>query len=162
MQVSEIINEEPVGMLKRAGLGLKSKLGSVSAATKLDVAKDANQMKKDLKTWMDGSGIKAEDLSLDDLKSFLIQKGLPTDKVDDIFSNLRATGAGTYQTGAITNKEIDTIILKAVQQQFKSTGAGGRQSRYATSTTLSGLPTSLISSLRSLTPAQKAALRSIL
>jgi hypothetical protein len=175
MKINDIINEDeiserPVGAIRRAGLGLRSKLpGGSGARAKLDVGIDANEMKKDLQVWMDGSGISPKDLNLDDLKSFLTQKGLPNDKVDDIFSELRSTGSGSYRIGSLTNKEIDKILLKAVQQSFKSTGASGRKSRFAqraatppSSGSGAGVPSSISTAVSSLTPAQKAALKAML
>jgi hypothetical protein len=173
MKIHQIISEEndldedPVGMFRRGMRKIGAKLGNKSAQAKLDVGDDANQMKKDLKTWMAGSGIKKGQLSVADFKSFLTQKGLPTDQVDTLFSQIRQNPDGTARIGGMSNKEVDNILHKAVQQGFKSTGASGRKSKFAQRTSsgsgsTGGLPSSLTSAIASLTPAQKAALKGML
>lgn len=128
---NENLTEEPVGRLKRAGHKIGSKLGSRGSQAKLDVANDANEIKKNLKAWMDGSGIGEGQLSVDKFKRFLDQVGLPTDKIDNLFSDIRKNPDGTYKAGGMSNKEIDDILLKAVQQGFEMTGAAKQRSRFA-------------------------------
>jgi hypothetical protein len=161
------LNEAPVGGIRRFGQKVSAKLGSKGARAKLDVGDDANQMKQDLSTWMAGSGIKKGKLSVADFKSFLTQKGLPDDQVDTLFSQMRQNPDGTSRTGGMNNKEIDSILLKAVQKGFQATGASGRKSKFAQRTSsgsgsTGGLPSSLTSAISSLTPAQKAALKGML
>lgn len=126
----EVVNEKPMGMLKRAGLGIASKLGSAGAKAKLDVGTDANAMKKDLATWMAGSGIAKGQLQPDELINFLGQKGLPTGFVDKTLQGIRQAG-GTPDEAPLSNPEVDELLKKAVQSGFKSQGAGGRKSKFA-------------------------------
>lgn len=133
MKVFEIIsennvNEKPMGMLKRAGLGVMSKLGSKTAKAKLDVGKDANQTKKDLSVWMAGSGIKKGKLQPDQLKGFLRQKGLPTADVDRILGKSREAG-GRDENEPLSNPEVDEILKKVTQQGFQRSGAGDPKQR---------------------------------
>jgi hypothetical protein len=135
MKIHQIIsetelNEKPLGMLKRAGLGIASKLGSAGAKAQLDVGNDANAMKKDLAGWMAGSGIAKGTLSPDDFKNFLGQKGLSSDSVDaDLGQSRQASGRDPAEP--MSNPEVDELLKKAVQQGFKSQGAKGRQSKFA-------------------------------
>ena len=135
MKIHQIIsetelNEKPMGMLKRAGLGIASKLGSAGAKAQLDVGNDANAMKKDLAGWMAGSGIAKGTLSPDDFKNFLGQKGLSSDSVDaDLGQSRQASGRDPAEP--MSNPEVDELLKKAVQQGFKSQGAKGRQSKFA-------------------------------
>jgi hypothetical protein len=179
MKIHQIISEDqtvdeaPSGGISRLGQKVMSKLGSKSAQAKLDVGDDANQMKKDLAVWMSGSGLKKGQLSVADFKNFLGQKGLPSDQVDNLFSQMRQNPDGTSRVGGMSNKEIDSILHKAVQQGFKSRGASGTKSRYAQRTPSptpsgsgagggSGLPRSVTNAVNNLSPAQKAALKSML
>ena len=135
MKIHQIIsetelNEKPMGMLKRAGLGIASKLGSTGAKAQLDVGNDANAMKKDLASWMAGSGIAKGTLSPDDFKNFLGQKGLSADSVDADLGQSRAA-SGRDENEPMSNPEVDELLKKAVQQGFKSQGAKGRQSKFA-------------------------------
>jgi hypothetical protein len=135
MKIYDIINEEavtekPMGILKRAGLGIASKLGSAGAKAQLDVGKDANSMKKDLAAWMAGSGIAKGTLSPDDFKNFLGQKGLAANTVDtDLGQSRQASGRDPAEP--MSNPEVDELLKKAVQAGFKSQGAKGRQSKFA-------------------------------
>lgn len=174
MNIYEIISESnvdeaPIGMMKRAGLGIASKLGSKSAKAKLDVGTDANAMKKDLITWMAGSGIRKGTLSPDDFKNFLGQKGLPTTNVDaDLDQSRQASGRDENEP--LSTPEVDELLKKAVQQGFKSQGAKGRQSKFAQSnppmpplrTGSASLPNNLTTAINNLSPAQKAALKGML
>lgn len=165
------LNEAPMGMMKRAGLGIASKLGNKSARVKLDVGKDTNSMKKDLITWMAGSGIKKGTLSPDDFKNFLGQKGLPTKDVDAMLDQSRQAG-GRDEYEPMSNPEVDELLKKVIQQGFKNQGAKGRQSKFAQSTpqmppmgrggASGGLPNTITNAVSRLTPAQKAALKAML
>jgi len=130
MKVFEVISEKPMGLLKRAGLGLRSKLpGGASARAKLDVGTDANTMASELKRWMAGSGIKQ--ISPDDFKTFLSQKGLPTQFVDTELPGIRAQ-RGLPPNGPLSKKEVDQFLKRASQMGFKQQGAStGAQSRFS-------------------------------
>jgi hypothetical protein len=139
MKIHQIVSEDkniierPVGRLRRAGQAVGAKLGSKSSQAKLSVTDDANQMKKDLKVWMAGSKIKKGQLTLDDFKSFLTQKGLPTDSVDQLITQRRQS-SGADVGGPLRNSDVDSILGDVVAQGYKNTGARGKQSRFAQGT----------------------------
>jgi hypothetical protein len=174
MRINQIISEDfgldeaPFGLASKLGNKIASKLGSKSAKARLDVGGDANAMKKDLAVWMSGSGIAKGQLELDDFKSFLDQKGLPTAGVDAILNKIRMDRDGVDNGGPLTNPDVDNILKKVVQQGFKGQGAKGRQSRFAATPAGGGggtggaLPANITSALSTLTPAQKAALKGML
>lgn len=139
MKVFEVISEKPMGLLKRAGLGLRSKLpGGASARAKLDVGTDANAMAGELKRWMAGSGIKQ--ISPDDFKTFLGQKGLPSDFVDAELPGIRAQ-RGLPPNGPMSKKEVDQFLKRASQMGFKQQGAtSGVKSKFAQQTIPNPLP----------------------
>ena len=73
------VNEAPVGMFQKLGSKLQSKLpGEWGAAgkSKLNVGNEANRLKKDLVTFMSGSGIARGQLTPDQFAQFLDQVGL--------------------------------------------------------------------------------------
>lgn len=168
MKVTQIISEDesldeaPMGGLKKLGNKIASKVPGMRGAAnaRLDVGNDANQMKSDLKNWMSGSGIGRGKLSLEDFKNFLTQKGLPTNKVDDLFAQMRQNSDGTSRVGAMKNSEVDKIIQKAVQLGFKDRGASGTKSKFAQRPAASS--PNLKSIVAGLSPAQKTALKSML
>jgi hypothetical protein len=172
MKIKQIIDENaelierPIGRLARTGYKIGSKLGFQTSKAKLAVADDANEIKKNLQAWMAGSGIKKGELLVKNLKSFLNQVGLPTDQVDNLLSQLRQNPDGSFRTGSMTDKEVDTVIHKVVQLAFSHQGASGTKSRYAQRTPPSSgglnLPNSLTNAINNLSPAQKAALKSML
>lgn len=73
---SKKIDEAPVGMLKRAGLGIASKLGSTKASGALDTAATANGLKKAYDRYLGQTGQKP---SSETILAFLQSNGLPTD-----------------------------------------------------------------------------------
>jgi hypothetical protein len=91
-------------------------------------------MKKDLKVWMAGSKIKGGQLTLDDFKNFLNQKGLPTDSVDQLITQRRQSGGAEDVGGPLKNSDVDSILHDVVAQGYKNTGARGKQSRFAQGT----------------------------
>ena len=76
---SQQIDEAPVGMLKRAGLGIASKLGSNKAAGALDTGKIANGLKKAYDRYLGQTGQKPDS---DSIIAFLQSNGLPTDAAE--------------------------------------------------------------------------------
>ena len=70
------IDEAPVGMLKRAGLGIASKLGSTSAKGALDTATMANGLRKQFDYYLGQTGQKPNS---DAIIAFLSANGFPTD-----------------------------------------------------------------------------------
>jgi hypothetical protein len=81
---SNSLNEAPVGMLKRAGLGIASKLGSQGAGGKLDTANVANQLKKDFTRYVGTLWNRKPDAEL--LVQWLQSKGYPTDGVEKMLA----------------------------------------------------------------------------
>jgi hypothetical protein len=69
------VNEAPVGMLKRAGLGIQKAFGSTKAAGKLDTGKTANQLRKDFDNYIGKTGQAAEP---EVVISWLKSQGYPT------------------------------------------------------------------------------------
>lgn len=69
------VDEAPVGMLKRAGLGIASKLGSQTAKGALDAAAMANGLRKQFDYYLGQSGQKPNS---DALLAFLGANGFPT------------------------------------------------------------------------------------
>lgn len=76
---SKSINEAPVGMLKRAGMGLAAKLGSHTAAGGLETAKLANNLKNAYSKYLGKSRQKPNS---DNILAFLKSNGLPTDAAE--------------------------------------------------------------------------------
>jgi hypothetical protein len=69
------ITEAPVGLLKKAGLGIKKVFGSGKAAGELDTGNVANQLKKDYMMMLGKTGQEPEAASV---ITFLKSKGYPT------------------------------------------------------------------------------------
>lgn len=72
---SHELTEAPVGMLKRAGLGLASKLGSAKAAGALDTGAEANALRKAYDRYLGQTG---QTPNSDNILVFLSKNGLPT------------------------------------------------------------------------------------
>lgn len=87
---SKKVNEAPVGMLKRAGLGIASKLGSTRAAGALDTAEVANNLKKAFSRFLGQTGQKPNS---DSIIAFLQRNSLPTDGAEKAIQQA-AAGAG--------------------------------------------------------------------
>lgn len=134
---------------------------------KKDVKADISDMTSDLKTWMSGSRLK--NVTIDQFKSFLSQKGLDPTTVDDL-ANARTSGrTGIDPDAPMTSAEVKQYIGKAVAAGYQARGASGTRSRFAGSSAPaagggggSSLPSAITSALSSLTPAQKAALKGML
>jgi hypothetical protein len=81
MKISDIVcehsdlEEAPVGFLRRKGQTLGRYLGSQSAAGAEAVSTEANDLKRQLKKYMGGAGIKTGQLTIDQLETFLNQAG---------------------------------------------------------------------------------------
>jgi hypothetical protein len=100
---SKKINEAPVGMLKRAGLGIASKLGSTRAAGALDTAEVANNLKKAFSRFLGQTGQKPNS---DSIIAFLQRNGLPTDGAEKAIQQA-AAGAGIQMGPA---KDMSTTL----------------------------------------------------
>lgn len=91
------VDEAPVGMLKRAGLGIASKLGSTKASGALDMAKYANGLRKQFDFYLGQTDQKPNS---DALIAFLKTNGFPTAGAE---AAIKQAGieAGTAGTGEI-------------------------------------------------------------
>lgn len=159
MKVYEIIVEDkdleeaPAGMvqqgLRKVGSWAAKKVGMKQTAanldTKIDVGNEANRIKGELTQWLQGSGIKKDELELTDLLNFLDNAGFDRKNAVKIIkkharkdSNGQATLIANIQhsddsiSEAVDPKIIDNIIMDLVKLGFKKQ-AGGKQvrSKYA-------------------------------
>jgi hypothetical protein len=94
MKVTEIfesqqLTEKPMGLLKTAGLGVASALGSQSSKEKLEVGGRANHLRQKFNTYLNTSGQQA---TADALLTFLKQVGYPTDAASKIVNQQKDTG----------------------------------------------------------------------
>jgi len=97
------ISEAPVGMLKRAGLGIASKFGSSSAKGALDMAKYANGLRKQFDFYLGQTDQKPNS---DALIAFLKSNGFPTAGAEAALKQA-AMASGSAATGDIA-KELGT------------------------------------------------------
>lgn len=135
-----------------------------------DIKADIADMTSDLKTWMSGSGLR--NISIDDFKDFLSQKGLDAATADRIAADRTSGRTGTPPDAPLSSVEVKQYIDKAVRAGYKAQGAGLNKSRFARPSAAgsgnppansgSGLPNALTSMLTGLTAAQKAALKGML
>lgn len=133
-----------------------------------DIKSDIKAMASDLKVWMRGSGLK--NVTVDQFKDFLNQKGLPSNAVDTLDTDRAASGVP--DGSPMTSSEVNQYLEKAVRSAFQAQGAGSSKSRYAQQAPAqgqgggqsgaSGLPPSLSNAINNLTPQQKAALKALL
>jgi hypothetical protein len=126
---SKSLDEAPVGMLKRAGLGIASKLGSQGAGGKLDTANVANQLKKDFTRYVGTLWNRKPDAEL--LVQWLQSKGYPTDGVEKMLAPVAQTepadetppdqsGAGTPPEQGGTEPNYKELEKPAFQRQGKT------------------------------------------
>lgn len=98
MKLSEIIaeshelNEAPMGIIKKAGLGLASKFSS-KAAGKLSLGSEANNLRKDFDFWLGRTNQKA---TVNTLRQFLKQEGHPTDTAEQILKSLEQSSSPSF------------------------------------------------------------------
>ena len=102
MKVTEIfnsqqLNEKPMGLMKRAGLGVASALGRQSSGEKLEVGNRANFLRQKYNTYLNTSGQQA---TADSLLAFLKQVGYPTDAASKIVKAQPAQGQQGQQQQA--------------------------------------------------------------
>jgi len=97
------ISEAPVGMLKRAGLGIASKFGSSSAKGALDMAKYANGLRKQFDFYLGQTDQKPNSEAL---IAFLKSNGFPTAGAEAALKQA-AMASGSAATGDIA-KELGT------------------------------------------------------
>jgi len=131
MKLTEILSENhdldeaPMGALKRAGLGLSSKVSS-KASGKLASGKEANEIKKDYDFWLGSTNQKS---TADSLMQFLQREKYPVDKAKEIIAKM----PGDPQT-AMPKSTVDDIITTIAQSrvasgQTSSTSKSSQQSQ---------------------------------
>jgi len=169
---SREVDEAPMGWMNKLGNKIKSKIpGEIGgrAAGSLEAGSEANAVKKELATYMGRSGIGKGQLTMQQLTTFMTQKGYG-DNIKTIAKSIRQPG--TQPNAPLQNPEVDQIIRKAVS------GAAGAattvdRGAYAApvnkkvagnfkSSRKSGLPPQIVNAIGSLTPQQKAALATML
>jgi hypothetical protein len=123
---SKKVNEAPMGMLKRAGLGIASKFGSAKAAGKLETGKTANLIKKAFEKHLGATGGEA---SAEELIAFLKLNKYPTDGVEQLAKQM----ASKPQKDAMpqgpagdagAEKDDEKILQMPSQAEIKKFGGG--------------------------------------
>jgi hypothetical protein len=174
---SSDVTEAPFGLggkvLNKIGSKIPGAMGAASKA-RLDVGGEANRLKKDLAAYMAGAGIRRGTLELDQLKDFLDQVGLPTNKLQAQFDAVRAAGSGVDPDAPLQDYEIDKLLLQATQGGFGQQGIKSRRSKFAAPPASppnptppgggsgGGLPANVSNALSRLNPAQRAAALALL
>ena len=134
-----------------------------------DIKADAGQITADLKTWMKQSRL--PNITIDQFKNFLDQKGLDPATVDSIANDRTSGRTGVAPDAPLTSAEVKQYVDKAVRSGFQATGPSAAKSRYARPSTPpatgagnpppaqgQGAP-DITAFVNSLTPQQKAALK---
>ena len=167
MKINDILNEDnldeaPASALGQIGrkigakvagkLGMKGVAGTM--ATKANVGDEANRVKRELNQYMAGSGIKKNELELNDLVNFLTKSGFDKNSVVQTVRKIvpkqppapkpaapkpsadtLTAGLDNNVTEAVDPQVIDKVIMSLVQQGFKKQAPGQQQrSKYATDT----------------------------
>ena len=117
--VERKINEAPVGMIKRAGLGIASKFGSDTAKGALDTAEIANGLKKAYNYYLGQSGQKPDSESL---IAFFQQNGLSTDGVEKAIQNAVPGSGVKFMPGRkMTTRAAQSVsgAINKVTDKFK-------------------------------------------
>jgi hypothetical protein len=120
MKISELLmenqdlDEAPMGIMKRAGLGLASKFSS-KASGKLASGKESNELRKDFDFYLGSSNQKATAKSL---MQFLNQEGHPTDTAQK--SIAAVPGADQNPETPIPNNVINQIFTSIAQSNVSS------------------------------------------
>lgn len=121
MKLSEIIfesdpiTERPLGIMKKAGLGIASKFSS-NAAGKLAAGSEANELRKDYDFYLGSSNQQA---TADSLLKFLGQEGHSTDAAEKALANV--PGVKQDPSTAVPKNIIDQVFTSIAQGQV-STG----------------------------------------
>jgi hypothetical protein len=112
---SSIITERPMGIMKRAGLGLASKFSS-KAAGELASGKEANELKKDYDFWLGSSG---KTSTASSFTEFLKQSG---NFNQDAQKKLASIPGVNQNPDAVIPKNVVDNILTSIAQQAVTTG----------------------------------------
>lgn len=118
MNVHEIINEAPVGLLKQVGRKIGAKaagaVGAKATAAGLSGAAEtgdvARQLNVDLRKYAGQTGMNMKQLDAQDLAAFLKSKGFPTTSLANV-------------SGILAPKQVDQALLKAAQEKAKIAGS---------------------------------------
>ena len=118
MNVHEITNEAPVGLLKQVGRKIGAKaagaVGAKATAAGLSGAAEtgdvARQLNVDLRKYAGQTGMNLKQLDAQDLAAFLKSKGFPTTPLAGV-------------SGVLAPKQIDQALLKAAQEKAKIAGS---------------------------------------
>jgi hypothetical protein len=126
MKVTEIfeslqLTEKPMGLLKTAGLGVASALGSQSSKEKLEVGGRANYLRQKFNTYLNTSGQQA---TADALLTFLKQVGYPTDAASKI---VKATPAEKPQAQPAAQGQQQPAAGQAQQPAAQQPAQGQQQ-----------------------------------
>ena len=114
---------------------------AANMATKANVGDEANRIKQELNQWLTGSGIKKDQLEVNDFLAFLANAGFDKKNAmaairkyhkkktpDPIQTTLTASIEESVIAEAIPPATIDKVIMDLVQLGFKKQ-AGGKQAR---------------------------------
>lgn len=166
------VDEAPMGWMNKLGNKLKSKIpGEIGnrASGSLEAGTEANAVKKELATFMGRSGIGKGQLTMQQLMTFMTQKGYG-DNIKAIAKSIRQPG--TPANSPLQNQEVDQIIRKAVSGAAGAATTVGRGTYAAPvnkkvagnfkSSRTKGLPPQIVNAVGTLTPQQKAALAAML
>ena len=132
MKIDDVIVEAPMGMLKRAGLGIKKMVpGSAGhkAQGALETGKVANEWKKQYSVYL---GRINQEPSTENLAAFLKQLGLDDDLVKGTVSETM------FIERALTKPEVDKLLLTAAQKAASGTGSKSSADPSSSAGTASG------------------------
>ena len=122
MKINDVVVEAPMGLLKRAGLGIKKMVpGSAGhkAQGQLDTGRVANEWKKQYSVYL---GRINQEPSTENLTAFLKQLGLDDDLVGSTVSEQ------LFIERALTKPEVDKLLLTAAQKAARGPTAGSTTS----------------------------------
>ncbi len=118
MKISDIISEStdldeaPAGWLRQKARGLGARLGSKTAATTKATGDEANELKRELKAWRAGSRIAKGQLTVDDLETYLKQKGyggLAKAELDQLRKSERAKAQAQAAKSAARSAKMQAV-----------------------------------------------------
>lgn len=122
---SNDLNEAPANWVGQKLRGLGAKMGSRSAATTKATGDEANELKKELKAWMDGSRIGKGQLTADDLETYLDQKGYGG-LAADALSMVRKAGTDAAAAKAAKSADRSAKMQAVGYKAGQMAGAAGR------------------------------------
>jgi hypothetical protein len=171
MRVTEIIVEDqmdevfgnPYGLGKQVVDKLGSMVGREKSSASLDVGQRANEISKTFKKWAYRSGVELDQVTNDDINTWLRSQRLPDIDLTQI-TGLQPTDPFNIEDPKLS-KEIWMKISKEAFKQGRQPG-GQLGTSYGTQTTSGAAATAnfnqIKNALASLTPQQKSALKGML